>query len=100
MPAFARARYLPGCRKRWVIRPIRGNAWQIQGQPTFTYNHEAESGNRLTLPLGVGVAKTKIFGNTPWKFSVQYWHYVEKPDNFGPDFQIRFQVGPVVPLPW
>mgnify|MGYP001823481413 CR=1 FL=1 len=76
------------------------NAWQIQATPTFSYNHEADSGDRLTFPVGVGVAKTILFGSTPWKFSLQYWHYVETPDAFGPDFQIRFQVAPVVPLPW
>ena len=76
------------------------NAWQIQATPTFAYNHEAESGNRLTLPLGIGLSKTLLFGETPWKFSLQYWQYIEQPDNFGPDFQIRFQVAPVVPLPW
>lgn len=76
------------------------NAWQIQAQPTFSYNHEADSGDRFTLPVGVGVSKTMLLGTTPWKFSLQYWHYVETPETFGPDFQIRFQVAPVVPLPW
>ena len=77
-----------------------GNAWQISMSPTFSYNHEAESGNRLAFPVGFGVSKTKIFGSTPWKFNLQYWHYVESPDAFGPDFQIRFTATPVVPLPW
>ena len=76
------------------------NAWQIQATPTFSYNHEADSGDRWTFPLGVGISKTTIFGKTPWKFSLQYWHYLEAPDTFGPDYQIRFSVTPVVPLPW
>ena len=76
------------------------NAWQISMSPTYSYNHEADSGNRLTFPLGIGISKTAIFGNTPWRFNLQYWHYVETPDLFGPDYQIRFSVTPVVPLPW
>ena len=76
------------------------NAWQVQAQPTFSYNHEADSGDEWTFPLGIGVAKTAKIGNTPVKFSLQYWHYVEQPDPFGPDYQIRFQVAPVIPLPW
>lgn len=76
------------------------NAWQISMSPTYSYNHEADSGNRLTFPIGFGISKTKIFGGRPWKFNVQYWHYIESPDAFGPDFQIRFTVTPVVPLPW
>ena len=75
------------------------NAWQIQAQPTWSYNHEAE-GEKWTFPLGIGIAKTTAVGKTPLKFSLQYWHYIEQSDAFGPDYQIRFQVAPVVPLPW
>lgn len=76
------------------------NAWQIQASPTFSYNHNAASGQELTFPLGIGVSKTVVLGKTPWKFQLQYWNYIEKPDAFGPDYQIRFTVTPVVPLPW
>jgi hypothetical protein len=76
------------------------DAWQIQAQPTWSYNHEATSGNKWTFPLGIGVAKTAIIGKTPWKFSLQYFYYVATPDAFGPQHQVRFQVAPVVPLPW
>jgi len=76
------------------------NAWQIQATPTWSYNHEAEKGNRWTLPLGIGVSKTAVIGKTPWKFALQYWHYIESPDSFGPDYQIRFQISPVIKLPW
>ena len=77
------------------------DGWQIQGSPTFSYNHEAASGEeKWTLPIGGGIAKTTLFGKTPWKFSLQYWHFVKQADAIGPDFQIRFTLGPVVPLPW
>ncbi|WP_394175810.1 hypothetical protein [Thalassotalea litorea] len=76
------------------------DGWQIQAQPTWSYNHNAQSGQELTFPIGTGLSKTLIFNKTPWKVSVQYWHYLEQPDAFGPDYQIRFQFAPVVPLPW
>ena len=76
------------------------DGWQINASPTFSYNHEASSSNEWTFPLGIGASKTSIFGGRPWKFGLQYWHYVESPDNFGPDFQIRFTVSPVISLPW
>ena len=76
------------------------NAWQIQAQPTFAYNHEAQSGNQWTLPLGVGASKTVVLGKTPWKFNLQYWYYLESPEIFGPKHQVRFQITPVIPLPW
>jgi len=77
-----------------------GDGWQINGAPTFSYNHKADSGNKLTFPLAVGVAKTTIINGRPWKFGIQVWHYIESPDVFGPDDQIRFTVSPVVKLPW
>ena len=76
------------------------NAWQIQAQPTFSYNHNGTAGNRWTLPVGIGVSKTTIIGKTPWKFGLQYWHYVESPKDFGAEYQIRFVISPVVNLPW
>lgn len=78
-----------------------GGGWQIQGSPTFSYNHEVSGGGeKWTLPLGTGIAKTTMIGKTPWKFSLQYWHYVKQSDAIGPDYQIRFSFAPVVPLPW
>jgi len=76
------------------------SGWQISGSPTYSYNHEARPGNRLSLPLPVGVNKTVIRGKTPWKFSVQYWYYAWRPETFGARHQVRFSVTPVVPLPW
>ncbi len=76
------------------------DGWQINGAPTFSYNHKADSDNAWTLPLAIGAAKTTIINGRPWKFSLQYWHYVESPDLFGPDYQIRFGVSKVVKLPW
>ena len=76
------------------------DGWQINSSPAFSYNHEASSGNKWTFPLGIGASKTVIFGGRPWKFGLQYWHYIESPDAFGPDYQIRLSVSPVVELPW
>lgn len=76
------------------------DGWQINGSPTFSYNHEASSDNKWTLPLAIGVSKTMILNGRPWKFGLQYWHFVESPDTFGPDYQVRFSISPVVKLPW
>lgn len=76
------------------------DGWQISSQPTFSYDHEASSGQRWTLPIGFGVSKTTIIDGQPWKFGLQLWNYLEAPDAYGPDWQIRFTVTPVVSLPW
>jgi hypothetical protein len=77
-----------------------GNGWQIAGTPTFAYNHNAEKGNKFTLPLGTGAVKVTHFGKLPVKIALQYWYYVASPDNFGPQHLFRLQIAPVVPLPW
>jgi hypothetical protein len=77
------------------------DGWQIKGSPAYSYNHEARNGEeKWTLPVGGGFAKTLRIGKTPWQFSLEYWHFVKQADSIGPDFQLRFQLGPVVPLPW
>ncbi len=76
------------------------NGWQIQAQPTWSYNHNAEKGQELTLPVGIGISKTTVLGGTPWKFGIQYWHYVKQADAFGPQSQIRITITPVIKLPW
>ncbi|MGB5384785.1 MAG: hypothetical protein WBN19_13070 [Lutimonas sp.] len=76
------------------------NGWQIQGSPTYSYNHKAEKGNKLILPIGTGATKVMVFGKMPVKFNLQYWYYVASPEVFGPQHQIRFTVSPVVQLPW
>ena len=76
------------------------DAWQIQGQPTFTYNHNAASGQEFTFPIGGGISNTVMMGDTPVKFGVQYWYYLASNDSFGKKHQIRFLITPVVDLPW
>lgn len=77
-----------------------GNAWQITGSPTFSYNHKAASGNKFTFPIGTGIKKLVNLGKMPVSFSLQYYYYLARPDSFGPAHQIRFQIVPVVKLPW
>ncbi len=73
-----------------------GNGWQIASSPVITYNWHADSDQALTLPLGIGVAKTTKLSGKPWKFSAQVQYFVEQPDTFGPDWLLKFTVTPVV----
>lgn len=74
--------------------------WQISAGPNWSYNHEADSSDAWTLPLGIGVAKTSVLGGRPWKMSLQYWNFIKSPEAFGSEHQIRLVIGPVVKLPW
>ena len=76
------------------------NGLQIQGTPTWAYNHEGTDGNKFTFPIGGGLTKVTHFGKLPIKFNLQYWYYIAAPDNFGPKHQIRLSLVPIINLPW
>ena len=77
-----------------------GNGWQIASGPNFSYDWKADSDQRLTLPLGFGVAKTTKIGTTPVKFQAQVQYFVEQPDAFGPEWLLKFTVTPVIKNPF
>ncbi len=77
-----------------------GGGWQFRSDPLFSYDHGGAAGDRWSFPIAAGIGKTAILGRMPWKFAVSYWYYVAAPATFGTRHQLRFSVGPVVPLPW
>ena len=76
------------------------NGWQIIGTPTWSYDFNATSNNAASFPIAVGIAKTAIINSRPWQFTLEYWNYAIRPDDFGVEHQIRITIGPVVKLPW
>lgn len=77
-----------------------GGGWQVAAGPSITYDHTRQSGDRWTVPAGIGIAKTSIIAGRPWKFQLQYWNYVEAPDAFAAKHQVRLSINPVVAAPW
>lgn len=77
-----------------------GDGWQIGAGPTIAYDWEADSGNKLTLPAGLGVAKTTRIGDTPLKLALQVFKTVERPDDFGSDWSVELTVTPVIKNPF
>ena len=76
-----------------------GDGWQVAAQPVWSYSREAKV---LRFPIGTGVQKVAALGkkNKPVLFGVQIWGYAPPPGASGPEWTIRFQIAPVVPLPW
>ena len=77
-----------------------GNGLQFFSGPIITYDWEADSGNKLSLPLGGGLSKTLKMGKTTVKMSFQVQKYVKSPDRFGPDWLIKFSIAPVISNPF
>jgi hypothetical protein len=73
------------------------NAWQVGFNPTITYNNEAVGGDKWNVPIGMGFAKTLMFGKTPVKFQFSVEKSVVRADDFGADWKVRLNIIPVIP---
>jgi hypothetical protein len=74
-----------------------GNGWQLISNPIITYDWEGDSGNKLNLPLGLGISKTSRIGNMPLRVSAEIQKYVASTDRFATDWMFRLTISPVLP---
>ena len=103
---------MPG---RWVIGSLVSNVWELSGEqdinffswqyfvnynlddgwyltssPVITANWEADQ--EWTVPLGGGFGRIFNIGQQPVNAQFQSFYNVEKPDEIGPDWSVRFQM--------
>lgn len=76
---------------------LPGGGWNIGTAPIITYDHISDE---LTLPINITFGKTIIAGGSPWKVGMEINYYLEKPDAFGPEWMIGFNVSPVIKNPF
>ncbi len=74
-----------------------GNGRSLGASPLYQYDWETEE---LTFPIGMGYSAVTAIGSTPFKYGIQVFYFAATPDLFGPIWQIRIQLTPVVNLPW
>ena len=73
------------------------DAWQVGFSPTITYDHRASSGNKWNVPVGLMVAKTRLVGKLPVKFTAGVEYSVVSQDAYGERGKLVFEVIPVIP---
>ena len=74
------------------------DGWQVGGTPILTADWESDSSDdRFTIPLGLGVYKTRFFGKMPMKLGAEMQYMPIRPDTLGQQFNIRFVIAPIVP---
>jgi hypothetical protein len=56
--------------------------------------------DRLTVPIGLGVTKTVRFGQVPVKLRAEVHYSVVRPESYGEQWNIRFQITPVIKSPF
>ena len=64
--------------------------WYLTTSPLITANWEADSDNTWTVPVGGGVGRIMRFGRQPVNLSLAGFYNVEKPDDIGPEWSVRF----------
>ena len=56
------------------------NGWYLKSDPVITYNHEADSGNRWTVPVGGGFGRVFNLGKQAVNLSVAAYGFADSPD--------------------
>lgn len=79
-----------------IFAYMPGGGWSINSNSVATYNHRS---NEWTVPINAGIFKTVQWGNTPVQLGAEINYFVNQPDDFGPDWQISFNITPVLPNP-
>jgi hypothetical protein len=85
---------------QYVIRRSFPGAMSLGMGPTVVIDWEADSGNKLTLPIGLGITKTVRWGKVPIKLRFEPQYSVIRPDDFGTAWNFRIQITPVIPSPF
>lgn len=80
----------------FMFFPI-GKGRTLGAAPNYSYNWNTKD---LSFPLGFGYSSVTKFGKLPFKYGFQVHYYVANSDPFGPQWQFRIQLTPVVNLPW
>lgn len=85
---------------QYVVRYSLPDAWSIGMGPTVSIDWEADSDDRFTVPVGLGVTKTVRMGKYPVKFRAETHYSVIRPDSYGNEWTFIFRVAPVIPSPF
>ena len=85
---------------QYVIRRSLGKGWSLGMGPTISIDWEADSDNRYTVPVGLGLTKTFRLGSIPIKARIEPQWTVIQPDDFGEQWNIRIQIAPVIQSPF
>jgi len=85
---------------QYILRYRLTPTTNIGAGPSIRYNWNARrSGDKLTFPVGLGADTVIKIGPLPVKIGIEGHYFVESPDTFGPEWQVRFVFTPVIPAP-
>jgi len=77
-----------------------GNGWQIGDNPTWNMEHNAPSGEKYDLPIGLGIFKTTTLRGSAWRFGITPRYFIKSNERWGNDWGISFTITPVTKNPF
>ncbi|MCL5779249.1 hypothetical protein M1105_20010 [Limibaculum sp. FT325] len=80
-----------------IFAYLPGGGWSLNSSSVLLYNHNTDD---WTIPLNAGVFKTVMIGGIPVKLGAEFNYFVKQPDAFGPDWQVSFNITPVLANPF
>ncbi len=83
----------------FIIRHLP-NAWQLRASPNITVDWQADSDNKLTLPIAIGFGKMLKLGPMPVMLMVEYQYSVIAPDDIGNESTIMLQANFIIKNPF
>ena len=84
---------------QYVLRYRLSSKTNIGFGPNIQANWDADSDNRWTVPIGLGGDTLVNIGPLPVKIGFEAYYNVFRPDDFGPEWQIRLLFVPVIGAP-
>ena len=73
--------------------------WRIGMSPNITINWTADGGNKVTLPVGLGLSYTTEIAGIPVRMGAEVQYSVVRPsDHMGSRWNFRFVIVPVIPM--
>ncbi len=68
--------------------------------PNITVNWEADSGQQVSFPVGLGYIGMFKLGPMPVKWGIEVQKYIVSPNNVGMDWNIKFFIAPITLNPF
>jgi hypothetical protein len=84
---------------QYIVRYRYSQQTNIGAAPNITINWNQSGSDRFTVPVGIGFDTMDMFGPLPVKWGAELQYYVNQPDNFGPEWNLRVFFVPIVPNP-
>lgn len=85
---------------QYIIRYRYSAQTNIGMSPNIGINWNESGSDKYTVPVGIGFDTMAMIGPLPVKWGVEMQYYVNQPDAFGPDWNLRLFFVPIVPNPF